>query len=104
VRYKTRLVAQGFLQKPSIDCEEIYSLVVDAITFRFLINLIVTENLDMHLMDVVTAYLYGSLDNDIYMKISEGYKMPEAYNSKSKSIYFIKLQRSLYWVKQSAHM
>jgi hypothetical protein len=67
VRYKARLVAQGFLQKPGIDYEETYSLVVDAITFRFLISLVVTESLDMRLMDVVTAYLYGSLDNDIYI-------------------------------------
>jgi hypothetical protein len=74
---------------------------VDAITFRFFIRLVVTESLDMRLMDVVTAYLYGSLDNDIYMKILEGYKMPEAYNSKSRSIYSIKLQRSLYGLKQS---
>jgi hypothetical protein len=69
VRYKARLVAQGFLQKPGIDYEETYSPVVDAITFRFLISLVVTESLDMRLMDVVTAYLYGSLDNDIYIYI-----------------------------------
>jgi TRAP-type mannitol/chloroaromatic compound transport system permease large subunit len=56
---------------------------VDAILFRFLISLVVTESLDMRLMDVVTTYLYGLLDNDIYMKIPKGYKMPEAYNSKS---------------------
>ena len=31
----------------------------------------------MCLKDVVTAYLYGSLDSDIYMKIPEGFKMPE---------------------------
>ena len=58
---------------------------MDAITFRFLISLVITENLDMRLMDVVTAYLHGSLDNDIYMKIPKGYKMPEAYNSKSRA-------------------
>jgi hypothetical protein len=46
-------------------------------------------------MDEVTTYSYESLDNDIYMKIPERYKMPEAYNSKSQSIYSIKLQRSL---------
>ena len=34
-------------------------------------------------MDVVTAYLYGELDTNIYMKIPDGYKLPEA---KSKSI------------------
>ena len=58
----------------------------------------------MRLMDVVTAYLYGSLDNDIYMKIPEGYRMPEVYNSKSRSMYSIKLQRSLYGLKQSGRM
>uniref|UniRef100_A0A2N9G6F8 Reverse transcriptase Ty1/copia-type domain-containing protein n=1 Tax=Fagus sylvatica TaxID=28930 RepID=A0A2N9G6F8_FAGSY len=104
IRYKARLVAQGFSQKPGIDYEETYSPVMDAITFRFLISLVVTENLDMRLMDVVTAYLYGSLDNDIYMKIPEGYKMPEAYNSKSRNMYSIKLQRSLYGLKQSGRM
>ena len=68
---------------------------MDAITFRFFISLVVTENLDMRLMDVVTAYLYGSLDNDIYMKIPKGYKMLEEYDSISRSMYSIKLQRSL---------
>jgi hypothetical protein len=104
IRYKARLVAQGFSQRPSIDYEETYSPVMDAIIFRFFISLIVTENLDMRLMDVVTAYLYGSLDNDIYMKIPEGYKLPEAYNSKSRNMYSIKLQRSLYGLKQSGRM
>jgi hypothetical protein len=104
VRYKARLVAQGFLQKLGIDYEETYPLIMNAITFRFLISLVVTESLDMRLMDVVTAYLYGSLDNDIYMKIPEGYKMPKAYNSKSRIIYSIKLQRSLYGLKQFRRM
>ena len=47
-------------------------------------------------MDVITTYLYGSLDNDIYMKILEGFQMLEATNSKHCSTYSIKLQRSLY--------
>ena len=55
-------------------------------------------------MDVVIAYLYGSLDNDIYMKIPERYKMLETYNPTSWSMYSIKLQRSLYGLKQSGHM
>ena len=41
---------------------------MDAITFHFLISLVVSEGLDMCLMDVNIAYLYGSIDNDIYMK------------------------------------
>jgi Reverse transcriptase (RNA-dependent DNA polymerase) len=83
VRYKARLVAQDFTQIPGVDYEETYSPIVNAITLRFLISLTITENLQMRLMDVVTAYLYGSLDNDIYMKVSEGLKMPEAFKSKS---------------------
>lgn len=102
VRYKARLVAQGFSQRPGIDYEVTYSPVMDAITFRYLIGLTVSNNLDMYLMDVVTAYLYGSLDSDIYMKIPEGLKMIET--SKPRDMYAIKLQRSLYGLKQSGRM
>ena len=71
VRYKARLVAQGFSQRPGFDYDETYSPVVDAITFRYLVSFAVHEKLDMRLMDVVTAYLYGNLENDIYMRIPE---------------------------------
>ena len=69
IRYKTRLVAQGFSQRLGIDYEETYSPVMDAITFCFLISLAVSEGLYMRLMDVIIVYLYGSINNDIYMKI-----------------------------------
>ena len=65
---------------------------MDAITFRFLINLVVSEGLDMHLMDVITTYLYGSMNNDIYMKIPKEFKLPETNNTKTRSMYSIKLQ------------
>jgi hypothetical protein len=55
-------------------------------------------------MDVVVANLYGSIDNDVYMKISEGFKMSEAYNSNPQKVYSIKLQRFLYGLKQSGCM
>ena len=80
-KYKTRLVAQGSSEIPSIDYKETYYPMVDAITLRLLISLSVYENLDMYLMNVVTTYLYGSLDNDIYMKVTEGYKISETYKS-----------------------
>ena len=59
----------------------------------------------MHLMDVVTTYLYGSIDSDIYIKIPEGFTLPEAKFSlkdlhclkqkisKPRGMYSIKLQR-----------
>ena len=52
--------------RSSINYEEIHSPVMDAITFYFLINLIVLEGLYIHLMSVVTTYLYGFIYNDIY--------------------------------------
>ena len=44
IRYKARLVAQGFSQRPGIDYDETYSPVMDAITFRYLISLTVLRN------------------------------------------------------------
>ena len=58
----------------------------------------------MRLMDVVTTYLYGYIDTDVYMKILEGFKLPEAMNSQPRSIYSIKLQQSLYGLKQSGQI
>ena len=102
IRYEARLVTQGFSHRPGIDYDETYSPVMDMITFRFLISLVLFEKLEMHLMDIVTAYLYGSLDSDIYMKIPKGFKMPDACTS--RNLFSIKLQRSLYRLKQSGHM
>ena len=97
-------MAQGFSQRLEIDYEETYSPVMDAIAFRYLISLTILEGLDMHLMDVVTPYLYGSLDANVYMKIPERFTLPKVMNSKPQSIYSIKLQRSLYGLKQSGRM
>ena len=66
---------------------------MDAITFRFLISFAVSERLDMRLMDVITTYLYGSIDNDIYIKIPEGFKLLEENNTKPHNMCSIKLQQ-----------
>ena len=65
VRYKVILVAQGFSQRPGIDFDKTYSVIMDGITIHYLISLAANMNLDMQLMDVVTTYLYGSLDAHI---------------------------------------
>ena len=67
VRYKARLVAQSFTQRPGVEFNEIYSPVMSGITFRYLISLAVQNRLSIQLMDIVTAYLYRSLDSDIYI-------------------------------------
>jgi len=102
VRYKAKLVAQGFTQRPGIDYDETYSPVMSGITFQYLISLAAQKGLSMHLMDVVTAYFYGSLDSDIYMKVPERLDIPN--KNQSRNMYCVKLQKSLYGLKQSGRM
>ena len=52
----------------------------------------------MKLMDVVTAYLYGNLDTNIYMKIPEGIPVPNR-DKKNRALYSVKLKKSLYGLK-----
>ena len=37
-----------------------------------------------------TTYLYGSLENDFYMKIPEEFRVPEAQTSNSQEVYSVK--------------
>jgi hypothetical protein len=102
VRYKARLVAQGFTQRPDVDFNETYSPVMNEITFRYLISLTVQKYLSLQLMDVMTAYLYGSLDLDIYMKVPVGIYVPNT--NANCNIYCVKLVKSLYGLKQTGRM
>ena len=67
--------------------------------FHYLISLAANMNLDIQLMDVVTSYLYWSLDTHIYMKIPDGFKISEIKENENYNMYNIKLQRSLYGLK-----
>jgi hypothetical protein len=53
-------------------------------------------------MDVVTAYLYGSLDSDIYMKVPNG--IPVLNMHANRNMYCVQLVKSLYGLKQSERM
>ena len=53
-------------------------------------------------MDVMTAYLYGSLNSEIYMKVPEGLKIPRP--NQNCNMFSVRLQRSLYGLKQSGRM
>jgi hypothetical protein len=53
-------------------------------------------------MDVVTTYLYGSLDSDLYMKVPNGISVPNM--SANRNMYYVKLVKSLYCLKESGRM
>lgn len=98
------LVIQGFLQRPGINQKNMYSPVMDAITFRFWISLAVSEGLDMHFMDTMTIICMGYLVLIFYIKIPEGFHKPEAYKSKDHNICSIKLLWSLYGTPNEGHV
>jgi hypothetical protein len=53
-------------------------------------------------MDVMTAYLYGSLDLDIYIKVPDGISVLNT--NANRNMYYVKLVESLYGLKQSGRM
>jgi hypothetical protein len=75
---------------------------MNGITFWYLIYLAIQNHLSLQLMDVVTAYLYGLLDSDIYMKVPDGISVLNMHTN--RNMYFVKLAKSLYDLKQSGPM
>jgi hypothetical protein len=53
-------------------------------------------------MDVVNAYLYGSLDSDIYMEVTDEISILDVHAN--RNIYCVKLAKSLYDLKQSGRI
>jgi hypothetical protein len=101
VRHKARLVAKGFSQKPGEDFTETYAPVMDGTTYRYLLALAAKHKLVMETMDVVTAYLYGELDHEIYMSAPLGHEVSSAADMKRPVVL---LKKALYGLKQSGRM
>ncbi|KAL2231172.1 UNVERIFIED_CONTAM: Retrovirus-related Pol polyprotein from transposon TNT 1-94 [Sesamum indicum] len=89
-KFEARLVAKGFKQKEGIDYFDTYSPVARLTTIRVLIELASVYNLPIHQMDVKTAFLYGELEEEIYMDQPEGF----VAHGEANVILGIKLTRS----------
>ena len=94
-RFKGRLVAKGYAQNYGIDYVETFSPVVRFSSIRTLLAFAVQHDMLIHQMDVVTAFLNGQLDEEIYMQ------QPDGYIEQGKEDYVCKLNKSLYGLKQS---
>ena len=66
-KYKARLVEKGYKQKKGLDNFDTYSPVMRITSIRMLIAIAALHNLEIHQMDVKTAFLNGDLNEKIYM-------------------------------------
>ena len=60
--FKARILAKGYAQKYDIDYDEIFSPVVRFWSIRVLLAFAVQRDMLIHQMDVITAFLNGSLE------------------------------------------
>jgi len=70
-RRKARLVAKGYSQRPGVDFRETFAPVARMSSIRMISALAVQHRMEMHQLDVTTAYLNGTVDEEIYMEIPE---------------------------------
>ncbi|UYV61197.1 hypothetical protein LAZ67_1003787 [Cordylochernes scorpioides] len=73
-KYKARLVATGYQQRYGQDYEETFSPVIKNDSLRVILAFAAIMQYDIKCFDIVTAYLYGNLEETIYMKQPEGFE------------------------------
>ena len=94
--YKARLVARGFDQRFGSDYDETFCPVVRLESLRTLIALSTQRGWELHHVDVQTAFLNGTLQEEVYMK------QPIGYERKGKEHLVCRLKKSIYGLKQSS--
>lgn len=99
VRYKARLVAQGFKQVKGESYDETFSPVVNFGVIRFFFAILVSYSGWTHLQcDIKCAYLYAPLKEKVFMS------QPPGFIVKDKESFVCKLEKALYGLHQSGRM
>lgn len=91
--YKARLVVRGCQQEKGVDFQEIFSPVININSLRTLFAISVQFDYLIKKFDIKTAFLYGTLNEEVYMEIPQGYD-----RMKNK---VCRLRKSLYGLKQA---
>lgn len=92
-RYKARLVAQGCGQVNGVDYNQTYAPVIAFAVLRLLLGLAFIFNWHVRHIDIKCAYLYGGLNEEIYMRLPLGYPTQQTK--------IVRLLKPIYGLKQS---
>ena len=92
---KACLVAKGFSQVEGLDYDQVFSPVVQFETVHLILAMAALGNWTISGLDDRNAYLYGELDEEIYMEQPEGFRVPNLEH------HVIRLKKALYGLKQA---
>lgn len=95
--HKARFCAKGFAQQWGVDYTDTFAPVAKYKSVRTLFAIAAGLGLEVHQMDVVTAFLYGLLDEIVYVEQPEGYEVP------GHEDWVYRLKRALYDLKQAPY-
>ncbi len=93
IRYKARLVAQGCRQVQGIDVDEVFAPTSSFGARRTLLAKAAQEDLEIHQVDIKTAFLNGDLEEEVYVTQPPGFE-----NGGSQ---VCRLKKALYGLKQA---
>nr|GEX77613.1 hypothetical protein [Tanacetum cinerariifolium] len=95
IRNKSRLVVRGYCQEEGIDFEESLAPVARMEAIRILLAYAAHKSFFVFQMDVKTAFLHGSLKEDVYVC------QPEGFIDVDHPSHVYKLKKALYGLKQA---
>lgn len=94
-KYKSRLVAKGFHQKPGVDYFETFSPVIKHATIRLVLGIATARDWPLRQLDVNNAFLQGQLMDEVYMK------QPVGFEDRDFPNYVCRLRKAIYGLKQA---
>nr|GEW67125.1 putative ribonuclease H-like domain-containing protein [Tanacetum cinerariifolium] len=77
IRNKARLVGQGHTQEEGIDYDEVFAPVVRIEAIRLFLAYASFMGFIVYQMDVKSAFLYGTIDEEVYVMQPPGFQVPE---------------------------
>ncbi|GJU34965.1 retrovirus-related pol polyprotein from transposon TNT 1-94 [Tanacetum coccineum] len=95
IRNKTRLVVRGYHQEEGIDFEESFAPVARMEAIRIFLAYAAHKSFTVFQMDVKTAFLHGTLKEDVYVC------QPEGFIDADHPSHVYKLKKALYGLKQA---